>query len=126
MMDHLPDVIKALQNLQDNQSAILAIGETKDKVEAELKASQTKLDEIRAELKSETSGLTNAQIETKRNYERQLNDTQMHLSALQKQVDAASAKLTELQGEIRDKQAQHDAVVRGLNALRDRIEGRAA
>lgn len=125
-MEHLPDVIKALQNLQDDQAALLAIGEGRDKAEAELKAVQSKLEQVRGELKSATSGLTQAQVEIKKNYDQDLNNMQMKIKETQGRLAESSAKLADLDAQVRAKQELHDMVVRSLDVLRGRIEGRAA
>lgn len=125
-MENLSELIKALQNVQENQSALLAIGDERVKAEAELKAVQSKLESVKRELQSQTAGLTQAQVEVKRNYEQDLSGTQAKLKEVQGLLANSAQKLSELDAQVRAKQELHDMVVRSLDVLRGRIEGKAA
>jgi chromosome segregation ATPase len=102
------------------------IQEKKNSAQAEFTSVKRALDEARGELKKVQVDLTTAQTENVRRYDAAIYAKQSELAGVQKRLDEASDKYEKLVADIKDREAHHATVLAGINALRSRLEGRAA
>jgi chromosome segregation ATPase len=124
-MDNLAQTIAvALTGLKEFEIAAPAHVGLEERVahaRAELKATEQKLAQCRAELSAARQALDKAQAEHVRRHHDQMDEKHSSQRECEIAIGEANTKLASLEAQIREKQAEHHAVVLGLDAVKQRL-----
>jgi chromosome segregation ATPase len=124
-MDELgQEVVKALTGLQAFELVSAEYVGLEDKLaqtQAQVEATQRELEKLKTELAHAQTSLAQAQAEHVRRHNDQMDEKHSSQREYEIAIGELNGKLTGLEAQIREKQAEHHAVVLGLDAVKQRL-----
>lgn len=121
MKAHIDSLISSLTESRDALADIEDLNARKAAAQAELDATTKTLARTKAELESQQAGLNEAQIQNRKNYDRQIFEKNKQLEDVTRRLGIVTTQLETKAAELNSAEERHRQIEDSINALRSRL-----